>query len=83
MELETISRASANYNSSQEAAKVSVEKEQPEVTAAVPQKAAEHIVRKTAESGMTGCRAEGARGKRGIHPGCCKQCEPQNGTYPV
>lgn len=54
MELETISRASANYNSSQEAAKVSVEKEQPEVTAAVPQKSAEHIVRKTAESGMTG-----------------------------
>ena len=55
MELEAISKATANYNSTQEAAKISVEKEQPEVImASSSQKAAEHVVQKVAESGTTG-----------------------------
>ncbi len=54
MELETISKAAANYNGTQEAAKVSVEKEQPETMVAASQKAAEHVAQKVAESGMTG-----------------------------
>lgn len=54
MELETISKAVANYNGTQEAAKVSVEKEQPEVMAITSQKVAEHVAQKVAESGMTG-----------------------------
>lgn len=54
MELETISRTSANYNSTQEAARISAEKEQPETVMASSPKAAEHIVQNVAESGMTG-----------------------------
>lgn len=54
MDLEAISRTGANYKSTQEAAKVTVEKEQPEVVAVSSQKAAEHVVQKVAESGMTG-----------------------------
>lgn len=54
MELETISKAAAGYNGTQETAKVSVEKEQPEVMAAASQKTVEHVAQKVAESGMTG-----------------------------
>lgn len=54
MELETISKATANYNGVQEAAKVSVERNQPEVMVSTSQGTAEHVVQKVAESGMTG-----------------------------
>ncbi len=64
MELESISRANAGYNSTQETAKVSVDKEQPEVAAASSQKVAEHIAQKVAESGMTGEQKDGQDAKQ-------------------
>lgn len=64
MELESISRANAGYNNTQEATKVTVEKEQPEVAAASSQKAAEHIVQKVTESGMMSEQKDGQDAKQ-------------------